>query len=485
MLSSITRGLAKAVVLSVLAIATLNSPRAQAVGGDFGAGNGGDAFAVDFQLKAKEVLDDLKAFPQTNVAGIDLAALQAKVESKDVKIITTEALISLRGERKDAINSNVSGDVIILSLTYWGRFNDTVKRTLALHEYLGLIGFEIGHYQDSIRTIRAIEVARNRSVGASTSAQDKDLDQRFTQLREAMRSPDEVQKGGDALDEMLNYINNAIAARELAKKEEQKNAKKAAADEKDRETYSVKIIKCARKIVRSKRGGEYGVEVAAQYLNLLTQKITDVEALEDLADSCKKNMAKLTESETTRDAQIERLKQIAPNYPAKVIQMVHDFARPLVACKRGGLQVGGGAIFGISLGLQAGYCHSSDGRRWVDLTPEVGAGGAVGAHVLVIWDKSEKEEDYSTTPMTLEGSTAIGLNPGNLFFLKGETSREHADAMNDGFAEFGSDSINLRDYHDTGFGLGIGNFQGREEALHLKLIPWFSNWHYLYTRIAK
>ncbi|MGK5089376.1 hypothetical protein WDW86_17635 [Bdellovibrionota bacterium FG-2] len=77
MLSSITRGLAKAVVLSVLAIATLSPSTlfASAGGGDFGAGNGGDAFAVDFQLKAKEVLDDLKAFSQTNVAGIDLAAL--------------------------------------------------------------------------------------------------------------------------------------------------------------------------------------------------------------------------------------------------------------------------------------------------------------------------------------------------------------------------------------------------------------------------
>jgi hypothetical protein len=134
----------RTLILSLLlSSSTALAPRAAlAAGHGWDNGNAGDTFAAEFILTARDVVARLSLLPPSEITGIDLLKLKGALDSTDVH---SEETLTLDGFEVDAINHPDKGEIIV-SRSRWralrGAEQTTQRLTLALHEYLFIIGVD-------------------------------------------------------------------------------------------------------------------------------------------------------------------------------------------------------------------------------------------------------------------------------------------------------------------------------------------------------
>jgi hypothetical protein len=141
-----------------LAALILLSVPAQAREEGWDHGNAGDAFASEFVLSGRDLVQRMKLLPASERQGVDLNQLAGAV--LNTKVHTEERLI-LRGMEVDALNFPEKG-LIILSRARWRPLrvaSETRQRlTLVLHEYLGVMGLDDSQYRLSGRIIPQLDI---------------------------------------------------------------------------------------------------------------------------------------------------------------------------------------------------------------------------------------------------------------------------------------------------------------------------------------
>ncbi|MBI2605951.1 MAG: hypothetical protein HYW49_07710 [Deltaproteobacteria bacterium] len=455
-------------------------------------GNGGDAFAVEFQLIGRAMVDDLRAHGEVDRRGIDVDALAAKIENRDVRVVTTKELLYLNEERKDAINRD--GNTIIVSLAYWPELNPLVKRIMVLHEYLGLLDVEVGHYQISIDVVTDLENTIARAGGGQgvkklSGKKSRELNDQLTSLREKMRTP-----GMDADDEfgkLIDQINDFFRDRDSAAREAKTQAQIARA----KREAAYPVIRCARRIVARKRGGHLGVDVAALYLTKLREEVSRpdggrLEEIAKLAGSCDANYDKLSRKKAGRWDQKRELTKIAPTIPAAVKALVGSFIEvDFVTCAWGGISASAHLFLGGELGAKAGYCVAADGRRWVDVAAIIGFGLGGEASVTILGGKRTFQTRngygwFGRFPLWITATDY--LHESRLIFsLKCSTGRINDLGIQEDPRCWHHGEANTGDREIEGFGIGIGNANGNDiELPRVKLIPLGTNWNFLFKRLV-
>jgi hypothetical protein len=111
-------------------------------------GNGGDSYVLEFQESADE-LRSILARPDcgVHVRLFELVDVMTRVR------VTSEPRLVLRGREVDAINIPGYDPQIVVSRERWDRIRGDRKLRirLALHELLGLMGYDDSQYQVSSR----------------------------------------------------------------------------------------------------------------------------------------------------------------------------------------------------------------------------------------------------------------------------------------------------------------------------------------------
>ena len=122
------------------------------------SGGGGDGYAIQFVEVARMIQTALgiNADSAINATALKQAILETKVESTD------EAL-EIGGKNKDAINYPAEKRIIV-SRQGWSLLGGNQKRTLVLHEYLGILRIDDSDYQISTRIISSPIMGANDCV---------------------------------------------------------------------------------------------------------------------------------------------------------------------------------------------------------------------------------------------------------------------------------------------------------------------------------
>ena len=122
------------------------------------SGGGGDGYAIQFVQVARMIQTALgvSADSAVDAAALKRAILETKVESTDQNL-------ELDGKNKDAINYPAEKR-ITMSRSRWGSLSGTQKRTLVLHEYLGILRIDDSNYQISARIISSPIMSVNDCV---------------------------------------------------------------------------------------------------------------------------------------------------------------------------------------------------------------------------------------------------------------------------------------------------------------------------------
>jgi ankyrin repeat protein len=135
--------------LTGLAFASLLalSPAHADKGGE--SGGGGDALALEFKATAEVALKNLQAMHGAPFSSVSIAQLQNKINSAQILISDTPLSISEDGVIQNSSAENNPGQnlIVINRSDYTKIENATVQQSLALHEFLSLLGLEsTGNY---------------------------------------------------------------------------------------------------------------------------------------------------------------------------------------------------------------------------------------------------------------------------------------------------------------------------------------------------
>lgn len=106
-------------------------------------GNGGDLVAQEFIAAGRKLAEELRRKPDPRIP--DAEKFAAAVEA--VKVSTAESL-TLHGNEVDAINFPQDQHIDV-SRSRWRESTPGKRASLVLHEYLGVMGVDDGHYQIS------------------------------------------------------------------------------------------------------------------------------------------------------------------------------------------------------------------------------------------------------------------------------------------------------------------------------------------------
>jgi len=113
-------------------------------------GNGGDTYALEFTLIAKDIQNHLEIMASSRE--INLLSLNEAIKS--TKVESTENKLFLNNIPKDAINYPTEKR-IIFNRTAWVNSKESFKPSLVLHEYLGIMGINDSSYSLSISLLKS------------------------------------------------------------------------------------------------------------------------------------------------------------------------------------------------------------------------------------------------------------------------------------------------------------------------------------------
>lgn len=123
-------------------------------------GGGGDATSMEFKSFGTEIVNRLMA---QNIGAFDLniayikstyniKTMELKNTIEKVRVETTTSPLFLDGVRKDAINYPAESRVV-LDINRWNQLSEALKRQLAIHELLGIMGVDDKDYSASFALI--------------------------------------------------------------------------------------------------------------------------------------------------------------------------------------------------------------------------------------------------------------------------------------------------------------------------------------------
>lgn len=122
-------------------------PSSEAMSGEGqGVGNGGDPMAQEFVTLARSAVDLLES-RASQVPYIDVKAVRDFVDRTSIHLVE-RPLFSVMGGEVTAINLPAQG-LIEINRTRWKSIGDSRRRkmALAIHEYLGIAGYEVNNYR--------------------------------------------------------------------------------------------------------------------------------------------------------------------------------------------------------------------------------------------------------------------------------------------------------------------------------------------------
>jgi hypothetical protein len=127
----------------VLLVCSLLASGWASAGGDWSMGNSGNTLALEFVKDAREAVEAVEKdgidYPELQSAHLEQVLENAKIIASDTPLYRS---IDGVNQRADAINFH-DPDTIILDEGLWHEItNPNVRKALALHELLGLAGFE-------------------------------------------------------------------------------------------------------------------------------------------------------------------------------------------------------------------------------------------------------------------------------------------------------------------------------------------------------
>jgi len=127
-------------------------------------GNAGDAFAAEFILTARDLVQRMQPNQAVIRQWVDIARLSGAILATKVR---TEENLQLGGHTVDAVNIPTES-LILVNRDRWREYRSALETkarlTLVLHEYLGVIGAEDSQFQISGRVIGFLNV-QNYSPG--------------------------------------------------------------------------------------------------------------------------------------------------------------------------------------------------------------------------------------------------------------------------------------------------------------------------------
>lgn len=215
-----------------------------------------------------------------------------------------------------------------------------------------------------------------------------------------------------------------------------------------------KILACARSFIEQAKGGDEAVVVALIYVKRAREIIDDTQLLNELRKACLLELKeKAPMAQADRSAMERKLAELAPNYPAPVVDVVATLLNPNGNCRfvSLGLSVGIGLSFG--LGFKAFRCEAQDGRRFLALAPEVADGVGIGATVTAGAGGLELKKLTKGSPITgvyAQQSTGTGVI---VAVHSGEGNSNVSYALK-----------------EKAFGLGLGIFDMRKQFPMLRVI---------------
>jgi hypothetical protein len=127
-------------------------------------GNAGDAFAAEFILTARDLVQRMQPNQSVIRQWVDISRLSGAILATKVR---TEENLKLGGRTVDAVNIPAE-NLILVNRDRWREYRSAIETkarlTLVLHEYLGVIGEEDSQFQISGRIIGFLNV-QNYSPG--------------------------------------------------------------------------------------------------------------------------------------------------------------------------------------------------------------------------------------------------------------------------------------------------------------------------------
>jgi hypothetical protein len=145
------------------------------------------------------------------------------------------------------------------------------------------------------------------------------------------------------------------------------------------EKYVDKIIKCTRKTIDQRRGGTQSVEIAYRYLTEAKFE-KDSDRLKQLYKECKKERKSHKRRRQPWPEIFKAHLEVNTQSDPDVGNLIGSFIRPWGVCKAGGVDLLVGAGLSLGVGMKAGKCRGSNGKKYIAVVPEFMFGIGIGAH---------------------------------------------------------------------------------------------------------
>jgi hypothetical protein len=135
----------KMIVLMFVAITSLSQLYAHAVGGQ--EGNGGDGIGIEFKMIGFALLERVGKSDTVIFSSVLMEQLKRGLSAAIIE--STELPLEVKGAQKDAINYPELHKIVIYR-PHWITMPMQIKKTLILHELIGLLRFDDSHYLYSL-----------------------------------------------------------------------------------------------------------------------------------------------------------------------------------------------------------------------------------------------------------------------------------------------------------------------------------------------
>jgi len=163
---------------SLFAFSGAHADTPAALSGGVRDGGGGDIYSQQFVQAAHDVYSDCLRLDYLNRSPSYLSIQALSDMIAQAQIDSTDSPLVLNGAEKDALNYPAEKR-IVFNRGRWDKMTEEQKRSLALHEYFGLLGWETDTFDRSVDIFSRIAKVAQDAQGFVASLQGRGYSQEY------------------------------------------------------------------------------------------------------------------------------------------------------------------------------------------------------------------------------------------------------------------------------------------------------------------
>jgi len=379
------------------------------------------------------------------------AALESLAESQNGTTKDKEITLNFKSSDKTITIKEFNGvffiqiDDIVRGVVEWstqpkdGKFGvrDKIDKNRALENVTDLLIASLRYFQKEKSFPKKIEVQENKNILAknTNNITTNQIDKKKEHSIEKTVLQIDKKEKRSRINFNQNYMNEAKA-------------------------YALKAIECAADLIKNKHGGNLSVINSAEIIESIYLSPFNINFTSAANKRCQKIKGDSLVKEVSLNKLLNKFEEIKTKYPIEVVTIINSFIVPQQGCKTYGVNVVGGILAVVSIGLHGSICQSTAGNRWFAISPGLGAGFGLG--IMATFNAHDTNKDSES----------------NIIDFSGDRYDYYSLVM-------AIKKKELKDPENLGLGLGITGIAKTAEAkVDLTLFPLPSNYEFVYKLLA-